>query len=410
MNRFLAVTVPRGLWFWLTAACVDPSQSSEGTALEDLPPPARCSPGAAAMINGARFRTVQDAINALQPPATVTVCSGVHQEVDIRSTSAGPFRIAGETGNPADVVFDVGHQPSLFEFDAAAASTIQLDGVTIQNAGCGPGCVGDDAIRTSFGDHAIRLKNVIIEDADSNSGIVNLWAGTAVIRDSWFRRNRSEEAIVGIVAPSGVARPNVLIQGCTFEDNEIEDAVEVSVGGFGAFSRIQVRDSTFQRNTAESAAGVNIIAYPGDSLVEVSGSAFRENVVTNLDASPGLMLGLGDSGRMGARVTDTLFEDNVGGTASAVDLWGFGAYRGAGHAVGHAWMERTSFLRNEATGGGGGVVQTGSIGTWDVRYDDVEFGSGADDNVPFDLARCQLPLGFVSHGATRDLPPSDPCP
>lgn len=384
--------------------------TDETTPFLDAAPPPPCVAGAAAMIGARPFRSVQDALDAMVPPVTVTVCSGVHQEVNLFTASAGPFRLAGETGNPADVVFDVAHQGPLFDFGAQAPATIQLDSFTVRDAGCGPGCAPDSVVQTFPNAHRLRLRNWIVEDADAGGDLIAPWLEELVLEDSLFRRNRSDDALVGVVTPSAAIRPRVRISGCTFEDNAVQDVVEMRVGGLGVFSRVQVEDSVFQRNTASNSAGLTLLASPGDALVEVSGSAFRENVVTNLDATPGVMLGLSDQGRMRAHLTDLTFEDNLGGVSSAVDLWGFGAYRGAGQAVGHAWIERSSFLRNTAQGGGGGVIQTGSPGTWDVMYDDVEFGSGADDNVPFDLARCLQPLGFVQHGYTRDLPPSDVCP
>lgn len=242
---------------------------------------AACS-GEAARIGAATFATLQSALTGASSGDTVDVCPGVHAG-PFEITTAGTLTLRSVSGDPSDTVLDGGGTSRVLTIDDTAS--VVLRGLTIANG--------------------------------------------------------HDEYEAGGVYAAGV--PWLVIDGCVFEDNVAKygGGGLVAYTAAGSAGSIVITNSTFQRNSAGYEAGAAILGMRWDPVaVEITDSVFLDNLA---GYSGGALLVAPSFGEL--TVDNCRFENNTAPTeGGAVSLGSWGEVK--------ADFIETEFLNNSATTGG----------------------------------------------------------
>ena len=312
---------------------------------------------------------------------------------------AGPIRIAGATGDPDDVVLD-GMEAGTTLYLGHAHQGAWLDAITMIRGGR-PGTNDAMAVSGPFGlpcgFHITR--SVFTENHDTSAAAIVDACGTDfLLEDSVLHDNSSTGSIAGLNVVTSLGAPNkITIRRSRFEHN-----TAVATGGFqcntgNAYgpTLLQVEDTVFEGN---SGRGMTCSITAKETVTTLERVDFIDNDSGSYDGA-GLEYGLRDGrGRLALR--DVRFLHNTAhAPASAMHLvqqW----Y--APTEPNYAVLERVTFYGNVDTTGPmrGLPPMGGALGAedWVVSLRDVDFGSGADDNVPRDLEQCTAPLGAHTSG------------
>lgn len=397
------------------------------------PPLSRCRPGVAGIVDGQGYANLMDAAGATVANDTVWVCPGTHI-ADMTFPGPGPYGIVGMTGDASDVVLIPGPAvasgtgdsiqfpqspnplPTLLRvqhltfsnfgnsgnndspFSARSGSQLEISNVVLSHNGNPMGNTGaligvtDSDYLEIVGlraHHNTRADILHFNHRDATRGNMNV-----SVRDFECTDNTDIQHCIQIVGSlyNGARRPLVAhMVGLRFEDNSSPSDLFLIHGG--EYS-ITIEDSVFSRNTT---------GRPGSP----EGGILAPNIDIYHIPKP--------HGRVTIRRSD--FLDNVShhyGVAISGSM--LLCYREWELAM---LIEDSRFLRNVSLAptqlsisGGYAVFMHATCGTG-VWFRDVDFGSGADDNVPFDLdGQCAgQDLGFVNDLRYRDptsraIPPS----
>ena len=283
---------------------------------------------------------------------------------------------------------------------------IDLDGVTVSEAESFPTGGGGAlfvAIKDSEGELALRDSS-FEDNLGYDAGALYLYmsGGSSVsfdVADTVFQGNTAKfasaiNATVGYfddTEPTHVAFSfsNVEVRGNTAG----EAAVDMSELDGGSYS-VDVTDSVFAENVSSINRGpVNLMNEVGAVEVAIVRSTFSGN-----DSQDGAVVVHSGTDEGSLTITDSRFEDNLvltgpKGLPAGRVVWPYGV---------PATIRDTVFYRN--TGGAAGVIDY--LGSNGVRLEDVDFGSGADENDGADVGNCDV-SGVVSGTM---FPPNSPCP
>jgi hypothetical protein len=384
----------------LVAAACTPAIPEPALPADDLdaafPPPTPCAPGAEAMYDGGAYTYLTDAIaDATTPFSVVTVCAGVHAGgLDI--TSPGPIWLAGETGDPADVILDGGGAQGILAANDPAA-VLRLTGLTLRNGFADFRTNGDVVGGVSHladqGQLVVQgcvfTQNVSVSDP---AGAIESYAPQVLIERSRFEENRGGTAAA--LTLIHYQRGAVL----TLRDLEIVHNTTNGVGavliGGGLNQPPPGRDRyTLERvelrgNEGGSVAGMTVQpVHPVD--LQVIDSTFAENRSQGF-AGALHVFRFGVAANQRLLLANTTFIDNVADAAPAFLLSGGPPFDPAGEA----FMRGGAILRNTAT------VTPGAMqlrDRWAMAMRDVDLGAGVNDNTG-DVAGCAMALGAGTRG------------
>ncbi|HMV69577.1 MAG TPA: hypothetical protein PKA64_22235 [Myxococcota bacterium] len=259
---------------------------------DHAPPPAPCTPAAAAMFLGAPYASIQDALDAaVATGGVITVCEGVHGG-DLDVHGAGPVWLVGETGDPADVILD-GQGADALVAVAEPVNVLGLSGVTLRDGFAEPRANG-------------RFASAVLHAVDD---------GALFIADCRFSDNitRSDEAAVMTSA-----------------------------------SRVRVERTVFERNQGGVAGALNVVHRVRGAQVTLDDVDLIDNVG---GLAGGVWISAGSNqpppGVDRYELSRVRARGNEGGSSSVVSVEGV-------HAM-HLTVDRSSFVDNTASGSGGAV-------------------------------------------------------
>lgn len=377
------------------------------TAETQLPPPAPCPPGAAAVISGVSYPDLQDALDASVAWDVVKVCRGTHAG-NFVLPHPGPIQILGETGNPADVVLDAQDRGKVLNM--YGGNTLRLRGLTIANGNDQSGSAFD---RYAGGPHVrLELIDLVIEGHVAENNILSITTSHLSVVRTVFRDNVVETGTVLILDNVGLVGPTELrFDRCLFEDNTATagsgGALNVFIGDDpGHQGSLRILDSTFRRNHAPFQGGAVYAVVRDEFDMIIDRTTFEENAADHTLLN---LLGYTDADEQGGAVVwhtdypypgrlllrDSTFIGNQGGYTSALFISGAPrvVYPTRPPASSRVILDNVQFLRN----GDGSTWESAAFTFWPsahFTFRNVLFGSGADGNEDNDLNDCGF-LGAV---------------
>jgi hypothetical protein len=359
--------------FTLSMVGCDGAQESAVDA--ELPPPPAplvvpaCAPGSAFELNGVAYADLQLAFDDAVGGDTVVICAGTHSIGGTRVHVDG-VTIAGETGDPADVKLTDGSisiQP--FTTPAPVGTINTASGFTLVNADLIGGGTVD-----------LRLADLRIEGPGASV--------YAESRSVYVYRSTFIDGVGGRMLEVGVydAEVHVALDEVRFENNITDDSV-VWVHNLDltpAPGRVRMRNVDWVGNVS-TAVFSPLALFTDDIQLEVIGGSVVGN--TNPNAAIFEVFGV----RGPSRIQGWTVTDNVVGFP-AVNLMG---------EVEPLVIRDSVFLRNDWPTApfvvGSALLVEGPT----ARLFNVDFGVGADTNLPADIATCGLDYGLVNKAKIR---------
>lgn len=353
--------------FMLSMVGCDSAQESAVDA--ELPPPPAplvvpaCAPGSAFELNGVAYTDLQLAFNDAVRGDTVVLCAGTHSIGETRVHTDG-VNVAGETGDPADVTITGGYisvQPS---FPAPAGAVNTVSGFTL---------VGAELI--GGGPVEFRVADLRVVGPDAR-----VYAESQSV---YVYRTNFLQGLAGRMFEVGVffSEVRVALDEVRFENNITDDSV-VWVHNLDltpAHGRVRLRNVDWVGNV--STAGFSpLVQFSDDIQLEIIGGSVVGN--TNPNGSIFDVFGL----RGPSRIQGWTVADNVVGYP-AVTIVG---------ELEPLVIRDSAFLRNDWPAPpftiGSALLVEGPT----ARLFNVDFGVGADTNLPADIATCGVDYGVVN--------------
>jgi hypothetical protein len=242
-----------------------------------LAPLAFCALASAQLtVPSPSYPTIQSAIAAAPPNATIQVLPGTYNEnIDLLGKALTLRSLAG----PAFTTIDGGGTAPTVKMTTGEQRTTVVEGFTIRNG-----------LNTST-------------SPVSNGGGMNLVAASPTVRNCWFFANTGAGYGGGLGgAPTLTAPCEPLVEDCRFEHNLAQGAGYASGAGLAIVGpgptfmagRPEVRRCTFRNNVATQRGGGAYFAYHQNAIVEdcvFSGN--RTNATgTGLEGGAGLFISL----------------------------------------------------------------------------------------------------------------------
>jgi len=343
-----------------------------------------CTDDGGAYVDETRFATLQEAIDAADRGALVTVCAGTFDEALTVSRSV---TLRGPDGPDATIV-DAGREGPALHVGEDEVELV-VEGLTLRG---GLGAENPDGVREGGGVHArdarsLTLTDVVIEDcrADQGAGLVTPEAGDTRLVAVELADNEAGAGSGGGARITVRQDLSVIIEDAVVRDNEAQDQ-----GGGLAFVRPEagapgtavLRRTEIRENRAVQGGGGIVNAVP----IELEGVAITANRIAEL--------GLGAGVLAFADVTaddDTVVEVNApedvllggsgGGVAIDAGVLGLGPVTWRGGRItgneafigGNLWWRDDVRLRDielsngTAAQSGGGAAGIGPVDMIDVR-------------------------------------------
>lgn len=366
MRRILTLTAA-------LSACA-PSPEPVDAFDDALPPPApivppACAPGSAFELNGIAFADLQRALDATVGGDTVVLCAGRHTIGDVQVYADG-LTLAGETGDPADVTL-VGGTISMQPYNlpvppgtVQTASGFTLDGAELYGAGTA----------------AFHVADLRFTGAGSKLFIE---AASAYVYRTAFRDGTGGRMLeVGAYQ----AEVNLALDDVQFQDNVVDDNLVWvhNLDTTPAPGRVRMRDVDWINNTS-IAAYAPLGLFTDDLQVEIVGG----QVVGNQNPNASIIELFGARGP--SRIRDWSVTDNIVGypTVNIVGEFEPLSIRGS------------AFLRNNWPTAPFSVGSALLVEGPTARLTNVDFGAGANTNLPADIATCGVDYGVVTGRTIR---------
>jgi hypothetical protein len=356
-----------------TDAALSPSE--ELSPAEALPPaplvvPA-CAPGSAFELNGTAYPTLQPALDAAIQGDTIVACAGTHVIGDVYTYTMG-ITLAGETSDPADVTLTGGSVVLSVTLPQPPGATT-LSGLTFLNTGV-----------------VAQASGFIAQDLVFLGAEASLSAEThdlGVYRTSFTGSEAWSALDVGPLD----REITVTLDDVRFEDNRVGSSVlQIRNADLSAASgRVRMRDVDVINNVSNGVS-TSVVDVSDDISVQIIGG----EVSGNESPLGGIVRLDGLVGR--SRISGWSVTDNEGGWETVSVL---------GRA-GRLDLRDSAILRNRhlnaALGEGVALIHG-------VRTDltNVDLGTGADTNLPADIAICGVDYGVIPSAA---IPARAYCP
>lgn len=366
----------------LLSGCADLSEAPELADMAAPPPPAPlapapCMPGSAFELGGRPFGSLQTAVDQAGPGDEVVICSGT-VTLGAVTVTTNNFILRGETGDPADVVLTDG----LLQILPGPRPRAALQGLTFSTG----------ATVNVLTDARFTLADVVIRDQNAATGVLmDLEVADVDLVRVRVTNNRCESAIRIWGAPLAPSQQVRLFQ-VAFDHNTIDSGQVLSVMGAiptipGTLTMTNVH---FEDN--QTAGHLPLFDQYAGYRMQFNDVTIARNLLSGPAAE--LIDVVGGSVLDGLSVTDNLMDD------PAV-LW---SSPGTTSTLQHA-----EFLRNASPYLGVGAPRLGPLGPigGTLLLRDVDFGTGVNDNDPFDIGGCPTHLGVVGRGR---ISWRSPCP
>jgi hypothetical protein len=320
-------------------------------------------------LNGVAFADLQLAFDAATAGDTVVLCAGRQRIGDLQIYEDG-ITLAGETGDPADVTL-VGGSISMQPYNLPVppgtiqtASGFTLEGAELYAAGTSPFYAAD------------------LRFIGPNSKLF-IEASSAYVYRTVFR-----DGVGGRVFEAGAyqAEVDLSLDQVRFEDNAVDDnlAWVHNLDSTPAFGRVRMRDVDWINNTS-IAPFAPLALFTDDIQFEIIGG----QVVGNLNPNASIFEVFGARGP--SRIRGWSVTDNVVGYPTVNIVGEFEPLS----------IRDSAFLRNDWPTAPFAVGSALLIEGPTTRLTNVDFGAGADTNLPADIATCGVDYRVVTGRTIR---------
>ena len=365
------------------AGCTDPARVYMLPLPDPVPAPAWCRPNIAARLSpgGRIFNHLQDALQAASAGGKVEICPGVHRGHFSSVPGAPWLDLVGITGNPQDVVLDgMASGPVMWAWDH---ERVRVSGITFQNGvPLGPIDCPGLGVSTYLNNSSFSIRNSVIRsnyasDVDAMDVIVRK---NILVENVHFSENLSDWA--GSLDLHSTEGGSVTLNDVVIEGTESiqggRAAADIYIGGTpaGAPYRVVLNHVEVLDNHSSGGENVSIHSETGDPLdVLIQDSLFQGNTG---EFAPALSLYTARNVKR-VRIIDTWFIENFGQVQAGFNVSGDMA-RDPGDS--YLWMTGGGFHRNVAdVNQSDGNLIGGTPGRWQLLFQDVDFGSGVDNNI-----------------------------
>jgi hypothetical protein len=394
----------------------DPPVIAPGTPLDQLPPAGVCNPGDVALANGVPTGDIQVALDLVAATSgTVTICAGHHVIYPLFLWSFnGNVMVTGETSDPADTILDGdgfgtlldvlgdGHWIRNLTFTNAGYSALRIDTANdpqvISNCDFFNNHVDTSSVVEFFGTN-VRVVTSRFSDNTSRFGILRLDPNPGVGPDRYLELRNLDFVNNTTLGSPELNRP-VLSASLT----------PVSTYAYGELIADNLR---FEDNQAAASSMALVVGDRRDTtkIIDLAGLTFLRNTSTN--GAAGLSLEAGGPGTLDVSLTNARFIDNVGASSTtaagaALDLRAPPPPRGSTDRF-NVTLRDVRFGRNSNDGSFPDDAAVYVDPRYRVRWQGVDFASGAYANSPADLSGCAPRLGLRVRGIT-DATAGDVCP
>jgi hypothetical protein len=389
----------------------DPPVIAPGTPLDQLPPAGVCNPGDVALANGVPTGDIQVALDLVAATSgTVTICAGHHVIYPLFLWSFnGNVMVTGETSDPADTVLDGDGFGTLLDVNGDGH---WIRNLTFTNAGY-------SAIDVSSALDLQIISSCIFSDNISDGNyIVNLRGANNRIYNSEFSGNSGWYGSLNI-GPYRYPGPdrstmlyNLSFVGNTSEAHSIANVLHATTSS-GGLATIEASGLIFENN--EGLQNTLTLTGGGRSdtthVIEVNDLSLIGN--TSSSGRAGLTIDAAQFGTLDVSLTNARFIDNVGASSTtavgaALDLRAPAPPPRSTDRF-NVILRDVRFGRNSNDGAYPDDAAVYVDPRYRVRWQNVDFASGAYANSPADLAGCAPRLGLNVRGRTDGFR-GDNCP
>jgi hypothetical protein len=386
-------------------ACAPGSEANTLPTSRAAPPPL-CTQGHVAWVQGTPggYPTVEDAVLSTGPGGTVLICPGVHP-VSMYLGNEANLTLRGVTGNPADVVLDG-----------------QGSGAVIYGFGFDP------IARLALRDLTVRGGRDLANDFGGVNVAGNVFNRSNLITDTRFYADNCIFEENGASTGGAVFLDSIQggwVRNCVFRNNSLPGSYQgsaMTVKMSLDSDTFVISDSTFTQNNSFSPLMLQTnhgTFLPYDARVRLERLQFL-NDAGGLLVDPGAVDGYFD-----VQIVDSVFAGNAGpdvgaisidgsaNTITRVNISGTQITDNTGDYIASAILAYSSstpdpsifvqirdstIARNVVLSEvgaappyqGAAIYMSQSTG---LRLRNVDFGTGADANVPADMKNCSAPLG-----------------
>ncbi len=394
---------------WITSACV-PSQAESIDynvlkSVQPLPPASpqgtgRCQGGVVAFAGQMDFLDVAEGVANAPQDSTLYICPGRYSSPFSR-TSGWPFTIASVTGDPADVQLQPGTVPYIFQFPGSA-QRVRLSGLTLTGARPHSSAavlqVGRDAV--------LDIQRCVIENGNhpNAAAIVTDQARAVRVSDSIFSGARATGAIDVMNNLLGNGDTWLVVERSRFEYIASTIGGAVGLGNNAGDAKILAlfRDVQFIGNSGSQGGAIAFNATRGSQL-HIQDCSF----VGNHSVGPGgaIYTTSEPGGRYTVRIRDSVFTDNTS------DGDGTAAHFGGGLPWEYndtlVTIRGSTFHRNVSINTRNTHAAINTEWGCHLVLEDVDLGTGADNNVPADLSDADCSLEEYGAHTSMDHWPSE---
>jgi len=319
---FLALSCIAGtslVVLWLAAAPAYGSPSPE--MIGRVPETALVSPRADAYVcpEGCQYASLQRAIDAVGPGATIKVGQGIYTDVHARD---GVTQVAHITKT---LTILGGYSPADWSASDPSAHPTTLD------------ARGQGRVIYASGDVEVALQGLRITGGDATGlppgvvpgrgGGVYVYGATATISDCTVFSNTASTATGGYGGGLYMEQSEVTLKGTIIAENSAAYGYTGRGGGLYAYgSQLELVDNTICTNTASAQGGGMCIVWSG---ADVRGNAIHGNATTQSGSGGGLYLSYVDL----ALAANTISGNTAGWSGGGLMLEGGDAFHLVNNAV-----------------------------------------------------------------------------
>ncbi len=342
----------------------------------------RCIASVVAFTDTFDYLDLQAAFSSVAPGSTLYVCPGDH-DAPLSRTGGWPIALVGATLNPADTVIHARSVPYIFVLPGFDQQ-LRLVGLTMSGMGSHS---EPSAVRVSGSASVLDIDRCIIDDFQDSPGrstvAVGAYQARAVrVRSTAFMDGSGAGALN--ISNSSFGGPDtwVVIEDSAFERVQAFNSGPITLRNDGGDARMLalIRNTTVVDSSGSQGGAISWDATRGSQL-HIQGSTFTGN--TSIGDGGAVYITTQPSGRAAIFVRDSTFTDNETGQNGSAIYFGGGLVWE--HSRMRARIRDSTFHRNlstHATGDNGAISTTHGC---HLTLDNVDMGTGADDNVPADI-------------------------
>lgn len=327
--------------------------------------PAACGVGSAFEINGVPYASLQDAFDATVPGDTVVVCRGTHVIGETRLGSTD-VTIAGETGDPADVHLTGGSLDWIYAAQPMPAARARLSGVTFD----------DCPVYVAFVGELLASDLRFVGPAATLMGETDAYVTRTAFTDGAGEPRMTISPDVGDL--------RLTLDEVTFEGNSADQSVLYARNNHVGPSHGLVRMRNVDMHDNTTLGPVALIELDTDFVLQISGGSIMQNTLSSSVLNAYDLRG--PSSIRGWTVADNVVGD------PAVQL----IANPTPVTVADSAFVRNTWLNPPGLYGAAWL----SAGPT-VRFSNVDFGTGADTNVPADIGACGVDYGVIASAVIR---------